>query len=139
MQILITPLVSSNSSYLQINNIKCELHGKPDLARIDFHNWADTQISRNVYACHPKNLTEIQSLVVACSKNSVNVRCAGAGHSWGPIFSDDESVIAFMDEMEGYSSGKKVKFAVCIYGSTSTFADPNPKPNHNPFVVISPW
>lgn len=99
---------------LQIEEIKKQLNGKPWLKIMDFHNWADTQICSNVYECHPKNLKEIQTLVVACNHNHMRIRCAGAGHSWAPIFSDDSTVLAIMDEMEGYSSGGKIKYSVCI-------------------------
>lgn len=99
---------------LQIEEIKKLLNGKPCLERVDFHNWADTQICIGVCECHPKNLKEIKALVVACDLNRMHIRCAGAGHSWAPIFSDDGTVLVIMDKMESYPSGGKVKYSVCI-------------------------
>ena len=64
-----------------------------------FRNWGRTQ-EAVVLAVRPRCLQDIQKIVVACRQLGLRIRCVGYGHSWSPLFSDENNVLMQMDALK---------------------------------------
>lgn len=83
-----------------------------------FENWAGNQES-TVFSCYPKTKTDLEEVIRAAQQNNVAIRCAGARHSWAPVFSDDYTICVNTRDLQGeYGQGKKIRrvfiFTYCV-------------------------
>lgn len=70
--------------------LKClqeRVGSKPKFFFEKFQNWAENQRSF-VISCYPETKDEMSRVIKAAAAESVGIRCAGARHSWAPVFSD---------------------------------------------------
>ncbi|KAK3099311.1 hypothetical protein FSP39_002463 [Pinctada imbricata] len=87
----------------------------PILSTEDFHNWGKTQQAK-VISCHPKTKDEVQKIIKAVNefKGEVKLRCAGARHSWSPLFFDSskQNVLIYVDKISSdYGSSSKIRIS----------------------------
>ena len=64
-----------------------------------FTNWGGTQ-SSEVLSVQPRNLMEIQRVVVAAKEKGLQIRCLGRGHTWAPLFATDGQICMCMREVD---------------------------------------
>lgn len=94
--------------------LKClqkRVGSKPKFFFEKFQNWAKNQRSF-VISCYPETKDEMSRVIKAAAAKSVGIRCAGARHSWAPVFSDTRLVCGNMKNLESdYSSLTKIRIA----------------------------
>lgn len=98
--------------------LKClqeRVGSKPKFFFEKFQNWAENQRSF-VISCYPETKDEMSRVIKAAAAESVGIRCAGARHSWAPVFSDTCQVCVNIKNLKSdYSSLTKIRIAdVCL-------------------------
>lgn len=69
----------------------------------EFHNLNETFSSNPKYIIEPKNLKELQDIIIDCNKNNRRAKVVGAAHSWTPVFPEDGSTMITLDKFRGIS------------------------------------
>ena len=62
----------------------------------NFANWSKTQIINFKQIFRPKNEEEVRSFLGDVRNAKGKIRCSGTGHSWSPIFPDEDEYLMDM-------------------------------------------
>nr|XP_034307480.1 uncharacterized protein LOC105321767 isoform X1 [Crassostrea gigas] len=81
----------SESLDLIIKQLQNRVGSKPEFFAEHFQNWAENQTS-SVISCSPKTKEEMSKVIKAAAAEKVVIRCAGARHSWAPVFADTRQI-----------------------------------------------
>ncbi|CAC5363242.1 unnamed protein product [Mytilus coruscus] len=86
--------------------------GKSPATQIEmFENWGKTQAVQ-VISSSPTTKDELQKMILAASEEGLRVRCAGSGHSWAPIFSDNSQLPIYVKNMKSdYKDGSRIRIS----------------------------
>lgn len=74
-----------------IKQLQDTVGSKPKFFAEKFQNWAGNQTS-TVISCSPETKEEMSNVIKAAAAEKVVIRCAGARHSWAPVFADTRQV-----------------------------------------------
>lgn len=80
-----------------------------------FQNWAGNQTSF-VISCCPETKEEMSSVIQAAAIEKVVIRCAGAKHSWAPVFADTRQMCVHIKNLKSdYPGQTNIRIAdVCF-------------------------
>lgn len=74
-----------------IEKLQNRVGSKPKFSAEIFQNWAGNQTS-DVISCSPETKEEMSKVIKAAAAEKVVIRCAGARHSWAPVFADTRQI-----------------------------------------------
>lgn len=74
-----------------IKQLQNRVGNKPEFFAEKFQNWAGNKTS-SVISCFPKTKEEMSKVIKAAAAEKIVIRCAGARHSWAPVFADTRQV-----------------------------------------------
>ncbi|KAL3888026.1 hypothetical protein ACJMK2_000409 [Sinanodonta woodiana] len=92
----------------KIKDLQKAIGPDPTITIENFENWGKTQRAR-VLATHPETLNQLKKLISTAREMGLKVRCAGAKHSWAPLFADSEQLLIYMERMRSdYPNAAKI-------------------------------
>ncbi|CAC5357779.1 unnamed protein product [Mytilus coruscus] len=95
----------------KLSRLQNRLGKSPTLQIETFENWGQTQ-AMQVISSTPTTKDQLQKLVLATSEEGLRVRCAGSGHSWAPIFSDNNQLLIYVENIKSdYKDGSRIKIS----------------------------
>lgn len=105
------PKVIKESLDHLLKSLQNRVGRKPKFFFEEFQNWAENQTSF-VISCCPETKEEMSRVIKAAADESVVIRCAGARHSWAPVFADTCQVCVNIKNLKSdYSSLTNIRIA----------------------------
>ena len=104
-------MASSNQLQVRKSVLQRKIGRLPILVIEKFQNWGATQ-TMSVLSVKPKNVGEVERVVKAAKEyssegDSCSIRCVGDGHSWSPLFADENNILMYTSELT-LENGKRI-------------------------------
>ncbi|XP_034316358.2 L-gulonolactone oxidase-like [Magallana gigas] len=92
-----------------IKQLQERVGSKPKFSVENFQNWAGNQTS-SVISCYPATKEEMSNVIKAATAENLVIRCAGARHSWAPVFADNRQICVNTKNLKSdYPDGSNIR------------------------------